>query len=280
VDPVLLDDDGDEHGPWCPDGMDCDDGEATVHAHADETCNGVDDDCDGLTDEGDDGLPLRQPCYDGDADTEGEGECHAGTQDCLGGVFTGPCNGQVLPADEQCNGLDDDCDGLSDLDEAGAPLVKGCYNGPAGTAAWIGGRLPSEAEWEYGARGPMESADDYTVFPWGDDQIDCEHAFYEGCPGDEVDVGTLSPAGDSPFGLADMAGNVWEWTQDCPHGSYDGAPGDGQAWEGCGADDDRVIRGGSWMNPADNCRAALRNAHDTDRRYFHVGLRPVRPLLP
>ena len=176
------------------------------------------------------------------------------------------------------------CDwGTPNYGEAGSeqhPIVCVSWAMAVAFSEWIGGRLPSEAEWEYGARGPMESADDYAVFPWGDDQIDCDHAAYSGCPGDEVDVGSFSPLGDSPFGLADMAGNVYEWAQDCYHDSYAGAPGDGRAWEGCGAGGDRVLRGGSWINAAEYCRSAYRYGSTPGYRDFVLGLRPARSLRP
>ncbi len=106
---------------------------------------------------------------------------------------------------------------------------------------------------------------------------DCDHAAYEGCPGDEVDVRSLSPAGGSPFGLADMAGNVWEWTQDCWHGSYAGAPGDGDAWEeGCEGAARRVQRGGSWENPARGLRASDRDRSGPRDRSGYIGFRVVR----
>jgi alpha-tubulin suppressor-like RCC1 family protein len=89
-----------------------------------ETCNGVDDDCDGRTDEDTD-----RPCYAGPADSAGVGACHAGTESCANGAYTGVCNGQTLPAAESCNDADDDCDGRTD-EGADRP----CYDGPAGTA--------------------------------------------------------------------------------------------------------------------------------------------------
>jgi len=177
----------------------------------------------------------------------------------------------------------DVCDyGSPNYDEAGSqrhPILCVRWDMARAFSDWIGARLPSEAEWEYGARGPMDSPDDYAVFPWGDDQIDCDHAAYDGCPGDEVDVGGLSPQGDSPFGLADMAGNAYEWTQDCYHVSYAGAPGDGRAWEGCGAGGKRVARSCSWASSAGSCRAAFRYELRPSN-HGAVGFRPSRSLLP
>jgi hypothetical protein len=77
-------------------------------APATETCNNVDDDCDGMVDEG-----VTQSCYTGPAGTAAVGICRAGTQTCTAGSF-GACTGQVLPAAETCNGLDDNCNGTVD----------------------------------------------------------------------------------------------------------------------------------------------------------------------
>jgi hypothetical protein len=79
-----------------------------------ETCNSVDDDCDGLVDRvGATGQPLVQSCYDGPDGTAGLGRCVAGGRVCYDGAFTGPCLGQVTPASgDLCGDLvDDDCDG-------------------------------------------------------------------------------------------------------------------------------------------------------------------------
>ncbi|MFN3199400.1 MAG: MopE-related protein [Bradymonadia bacterium] len=80
-----------------------------------ETCNGIDDDCDGRTDEGGNGQPLRRICYEGPEGSEGQGLCQGGSQACVDGDF-GVCEGQVIPVDETCDGLDQDCDGRFDED--------------------------------------------------------------------------------------------------------------------------------------------------------------------
>ncbi|MBK9260393.1 MAG: hypothetical protein IPM54_11225 [Polyangiaceae bacterium] len=79
-----------------------------------EACDGSDDDCDGEVDEGCMCIDGQtQSCYTGPAGTEGVGACAPGTQTCAGGVW-GACEGDVLPAEETCNGIDDDCDATVD----------------------------------------------------------------------------------------------------------------------------------------------------------------------
>jgi formylglycine-generating enzyme required for sulfatase activity len=82
-------------------------------------------------------------------------------------------------------------------------------------------------------------------------------------------VGQKRPNG---FGLYDMHGNVWEWCQDRHHENYNGAPTDGSAWE-AGSDNQRVVRGGSWFDYANYCRAANRDRGAPDNRVNFVGVR-------
>jgi len=103
-------------------------------------------------------------------------------------------------------------------------------------------RLPSEAEWEYAARARTE-----TARWWGND-IGLHTARCQGCD-PEYGIGTI-PAnsfGPNPFGLYNMLGNVWQWTDDCWHDTYDGAPHDGSTWK-CQYSGRYVIRGGGWNN--------------------------------
>ena len=117
-----------------------------------------------------------------------------------------------------------------------------------------GGRLPTEAEWEYAARGGRERR----IFPWGDEPADPSRANY-GASGFKTTtaVGSYPPNG---YGLFDMSGNVWEWTATpMTPGRY-------------------VIRGGSWGGAPVNLRVAYRDSHRADDPREFVGFRCVYGL--
>ena len=134
-------------------------------------------------------------------------------------------------------------------------------------------RLPSEAEWEYAARAGSE-----TKYSWGN-SIGNNKANCDGC-GSRWDDSKTAPVASfaaNAFGLYDMHGNVWEWTQDCWNGSYKGAPSDGTAWLSgdCGR---RVLRGGSWVSNPNNLLSAYRFRDVADSRSFNYGFRLARTL--
>jgi formylglycine-generating enzyme required for sulfatase activity len=138
--------------------------------------------------------------------------------------------------------------------------------------------LPSEAQWEYACR-----AGTTTPFSFGanitPDQVNYNghYPYAGGKKGlyrqQTVPVASLPP---NPWGLYEMHGNIYEWTQDHWHGNYGGAPTDGSAWVDSDASANRVLRGGYWGNAARVVRAAYRLALHPDGRYRSHGFRCAR----
>ncbi len=127
-------------------------------------------------------------------------------------------------------------------------------------------RLPTEAEWEYAARGGQRSrgylyagSDNWAEVAW----------YYENSGNRTQPVGQKSA---NELGLFDMSGNVREWVQDCWHGSYVGAPSDGRAWEQ-GDCSRRVLRGGSWYGKPSYVRSSNRLWYATYFRNNNLGFR-------
>ncbi len=132
-------------------------------------------------------------------------------------------------------------------------------------------RLPSEAEWEYAAR-----AGTTTRFWWGDsDDGAPAHAWYKDNSDGKTHPVGLKPA--NPFGLYDIVGNVWQWTEDCYADSYDKVPTNGTAAEtpdGCM----RVDRGSCWLYQSWLLRSATRERNPADFRDVIMGFRVERTL--
>jgi formylglycine-generating enzyme required for sulfatase activity len=170
------------------------------------------------------------------------------------------------------------------------PAINVSWHDAAQFVAWLSRktgkayRLPTEAEWEYAARGITDASVPHLPFATGTTinykqaNYDANFTYADGKMGlyrqKTVEVGTFR---GNAFGLHDMHGNVWEWVQDCYRDSYRGAPTDGSAVAArdCGL---RVLRGGSWNYYPQLLRSAYRYATAPEVRLDMVGLRVARSL--
>ncbi|MCW9034604.1 MAG: formylglycine-generating enzyme family protein [Alphaproteobacteria bacterium] len=184
-------------------------------------------------------------------------------------------NWQACIDDKGCTRVPDD----HHWGREGRPVINIDFADVEQYMAWISKktgatyRLPSEAEWEYAARGGTQ-----TQYWWGDEvgegRVNCRKCGTEWSGKKSAPVGSF-PA--NPFGLHEMNGNIWEWVADCWNPTHEGAKSNGAAR----LDGDcrsRIIRGGSWYYFSKLSRAAYRYNNDARVFSYNIGFRALREL--
>jgi len=146
------------------------------------------------------------------------------------------------------------------------PVVEVTWYQAQEYARWAGGRLPTEAEWEYAARGPNRN-----IYPWGSRAPDSSLLNYAWKLPDTTAVGSY-PDGASWCGALDMAGNVWEWTSSV-YQAYRYKSDDGR--EDPNASGNRVFRGGAFPYYKERARCAYRGDDRPEDPWRTLGIRVV-----
>lgn len=287
------DEDGDGFGLGCSAGNDCNDWDPDIHPNQPEVCNYRDDDCNTLVDDhaGCPELPIELSrvgvaksrfLMGSDTGPKDEHPAHVVTVSSFridryevtneryaACVEDGVCTAPTLTSSHRRS------DYYRNPDFADYPVIFVDWNQAQRFCQYAGGRLPTEAEWEKAARG-----DDMKerTYPWGEAPASCELANLggaAGCVGDTDRIGRR-PAGQSPFGAMDMAGNVWEWVSDWYDNDYyktsvsidPQGPKEGRL---------KVMRGGCWKSGADSLRVSCRKAELPATWAYNIGFRCVYP---
>ena len=183
-----------------------------------------------------------------------------------------------------CNGYQPHGEGWG---RGGRPVINVSWEDARAYVTWLSQRtgnhyrLLSESEWEYVARaGTMEPFHTGATISADQANYDSSYTYGSGQKGRyrgrTVQVGTFSP---NAFGLHEVHGNVWEWTQDCWNEDYTGAPADSRARES-GECEQRVLRGGSWGDVPWLLRSADRGKNEPGTRDPKIGFRVARTLNP
>jgi len=166
-----------------------------------------------------------------------------------------------------------DASHVYDVGKERYPVVNVTWTESLLYAQWLGCSLPTEAQWEFAARGT-----EGRKYPWRSEELTPEHANYNWNVGDTTPVG-LYPKGATPEGVHDLAGNVWDWCSDW-YGPY---TGNEQADPGGPVNDTRAsaargLRGGAFGDLPQFVRCAYRGRDDPGGRDYDIGFRVVAPV--
>lgn len=173
----------------------------------------------------------------------------------------------------KCSGPKYWADGTIPTGKENHPVVGVSWNDAMTFAQWMGGRLPTEAEWEKAACWD-EVKKAKRFFPWGD-VFDVQKANTLASEiRDTTPVGKYSPQGDSPYGVSDMAGNVWEWVADWYSDTYYSTTPKNNP-KGPGSGKFRVVRGGAWLIDRGLARCAFRSGYSPVGWFNGLGFRVV-----
>ena len=284
--------DGDGYGDpatvTCPNpDLDCDDSTPHIYPDARELCDGVDNQCPGDTGHGeiDEGCApmalIPAGCFDmGDHFGEGTPDelpvhniCisafHMGVHEVTNAryaecVDAGQCSAPV----HSSSATRDSYFGEPAYDDY--PVIYVSWFDAAEYCAWVGQRLPTEAEWEYAARGGLEGK----RYPWGDDIIGSDANYWSSGDTDGNDTRPVGSYSANGYGLFDMAGNAWEWVSDWHQYYYSTSPS--QDPPGPSIGEYRTLRGGSWGHNPVFLRMADRGQFGPLLRLSMFGFRCTR----
>lgn len=195
----------------------------------------------------------------------GDGECGPGEKPAHRVMISKPFEiAESETTNAQYEGCVDSgtCRRVPVVGNATHPVVGVTWGDAATFCKWAGGRLPTEAEWEYAGRGGRPGY----RFPWGNEESPDRANFQSGL---SRAVKSFEPNG---FGLFDVSGNVWEWCEDLFDESYYGRSPERDP-KGPTEGKTRALRGGSWYNSGDQMRLSFRTALDPSTRLGYVGFR-------